>query len=72
MRCASHQALAYYRQLYELERHGQGLQRRASVCRCARTWPCRSWTQFHTWLEAQRPEVLPKSPMARGDRLRAE
>ena len=28
--------------------------------------------QFHAWLEAQRPEVLPKSPMARGDRLRAE
>ena len=35
-----------------------------SVCRCVRTWRCRSWSQFHAWLEAQRPEVLPKSPMA--------
>jgi len=59
----SHQALAYYRQLYELERQakdfsdGQRLQMRQDL-----SVPILG--QFHTWLEAQRPEVLPKSPMA--------
>jgi hypothetical protein len=59
----SHQALAYYRQLYELERHAkdftdtQRLQMRQDLA-----VPILS--QFHKWLEAQRPEVLPKSPMA--------
>ncbi len=59
----SHQALAYYRQLYELERQakdfgdGQRLQMRQDLA-----VPILS--QFHQWLEAQRPEVLPKSPMA--------
>jgi len=57
------QALAYYRQLYELERQakdfsdGQRLQMRQDL-----SVPILG--QFHTWLEAQRPEVLPKSPMA--------
>jgi transposase len=59
----SHQALAYYRQLYELERpakdfdDAQRLQMRQDLA-----VPILS--QFHQWLEAQRPEVLPKSPMA--------
>jgi transposase len=59
----SHQALAYYRQLYELERQAkdfsdaQRLQMRQDL-----SVPILG--QFHTWLEAQRPEVLPKSPMA--------
>jgi hypothetical protein len=44
----SHQALAYYRQLYELERQDLAV-------------PILS--RFHHWLERQRPEVLPKSPM---------
>jgi transposase len=59
----AHQALAYYRQLYELERQAkdfsdaQRLQMRQDL-----SVPILG--QFHTWLEAQRPEVLPKSPMA--------
>jgi hypothetical protein len=59
----SHQALAYYRQLYEFERgakdfsDAQRLQMRQDLA-------VPILGQFHTWLEAQRPEVLPKSPMA--------
>jgi transposase len=59
----SHQALAYYRQLYELERaakdfsDAQRLQMRQDLA-------VPIMAQFRTWLEAQRPEVLPKSPMA--------
>ncbi len=59
----SHQALAYYRQLYELERQAkdfsdtQRLQMRQDL-----SVPILG--QFHAWLTAQRPEVLPKSPMA--------
>jgi transposase len=59
----SHQALAYYRQLYELERaakdfsDAQRLQMRQELA-----IPILS--RFHEWLEAQRSEVLPKCPMA--------
>jgi transposase len=59
----SHQALAYYRQLYELERQAkdfsdaQRLQMRQDL-----SLPILN--QFHTWLDAQRQVVLPKSPMA--------
>jgi transposase len=59
----SHQALAYYRQLYELERaakdfsDAQRLQMRQDLA-----LPILG--QFRKWLEAQRPQVLPKSPMA--------
>ena len=59
----SHQALAYYRQLYELERQAkdfsdaQRLQMRQDL-----SVPILG--QFHAWLVAQRPQVLPKSPMA--------
>jgi transposase len=59
----SHQALAYYRQLYELERAAkdfsdeQRLQMRQDLA-------VPILGQFHAWLAAQRPEVLPKSPMA--------
>jgi transposase len=58
----SHQALAYYRQLYELERASkdfsdeQRLQMRQDLA-------VPILGQFHAWLTAQRPEVLPKSPM---------
>jgi transposase len=58
----SHQALAYYRQLYELERQAkdfsdvQRLQMRQEL-----SLPILE--QFHQWLLARRPEVLPKSPM---------
>ncbi len=58
----SQQALAYYRQLYELERHAkdfsdaQRLQMRQDLA-------VPILEQFHQWLLVQRPEVLPKSPM---------
>jgi hypothetical protein len=59
----SHQALAYYRQLYELERaakdfsDAQRLQMRQDLA-------VPILEQFRKWLTAQRSEVLPKSPMA--------
>jgi transposase len=59
----SHQALAYYRQLYELERaakdfsDGQRLQMRQD-------FSVPILERFHQWLLTQRSEVLPKSPMA--------
>jgi transposase len=58
----AHQALAYYRQLYELERAAkefsdeQRLQMRQDLA-------VPILGQFHTWMEAQRPGVLPKSPL---------
>jgi transposase len=58
----SHQALAYYRQVYELERQAkdssdaQRLQMRQDLA-------VPILGQFRKWLEAQRSEVLPKSPM---------
>jgi transposase len=58
----AHQALGYYRQLYALERpavafaEAQRLQMRQEL-----SVPILE--QFHTWLKAQRAEVLPKSPM---------
>jgi transposase len=59
----AHQALASYRQLYELERSAKDFtddQRRQM--RQELSLPI--LTKFHAWLEAQRPQVLPKSPMA--------
>jgi transposase len=61
----SHQALAYYAQLYEIERRakdngfddGQRLQLRQDLA-------LPILEQLHTWLERERPQVLPKSPMA--------
>jgi transposase len=60
----SHQALAYYAQLYELERSatennfddGQRLQMRRDLA-------VPILDRFHAWLEQARGEVLPKSPM---------
>jgi transposase len=61
----SHQALAYYRQLYELERAAtaaglddtqRGLMRQDFSAPILKT--------MHAWLEEQRPQVLPKCPMA--------
>jgi transposase len=59
----SHQALAYYRQLYELERAAKDFSdsQRPQV-RQDLAVPILG--QFHAWLTAHRPEVLPKSPMA--------
>jgi transposase len=61
----SHQALAYYRQLYELERHAQ-----ENDFSDTQRWQMRQdlavpiLNQFQQWLAEQRREVLPKSPMA--------
>jgi transposase len=58
----SHQALAYYRQLYELERQAkdfsdaQRLQMRQDLA-------VPILGRFRAWLEAERPGVLPRSPM---------
>ena len=59
----AHQALAYYGQLYELERAArdfseeQRLHMRQDLARPI-------LEQMHTWLQEQRAAVLPKSPMA--------
>jgi hypothetical protein len=61
----AHQALAYYRQLYELERRakenqfddGQRLQMRQELA-------VPILAKFRDWLEAQKGQVVPKSPMA--------
>jgi hypothetical protein len=59
----SHQALAYYRQLYELERQAkdfsesQRLQMRKDL-----SLPILE--KFRLWIDKEYPEVLPKSPMA--------
>jgi hypothetical protein len=58
----SHQALAYYRQLYELERQAKGFSD-AQRLRMRQDLAVPILGQFRKWLEAQRPEVLPKSPM---------
>lgn len=61
----SHQALAYYTQLYEIERRAKANafddeQRR--LLRQELALPILN--QFRAWLDAERVEVLPKSPMA--------
>ena len=61
---AAHEALAYYRQLYELERaaqrnaftDAQRLQMRQDLA-------VPILNRFQHWLEGQRAEVLPKSPL---------
>jgi transposase len=59
----SHQALAYYRQLYELERLAKGFSD-AQRLQMRQDLAVPILSQLRTWLEARRPEVLPKSPMA--------
>jgi transposase len=60
----AHQALAYYRQLYELERAAQ-----RNAFTDAQRWQMRQdlavpiLNRFQHWLEGQRAEVLPKSPL---------
>jgi transposase len=58
----AHQALAYYRQLYELERAAKEFSDEQRL-RMRQDLAVPILGQFHTWLEAQRPEVLPKSPL---------
>ncbi len=60
----SHQALAYYRQLYELERQAKDFSdEQRFQMRQGLSLPILE--QFHQWLLVQRPEVLPKSPMGK-------
>src|SRR5581483_2194188 len=61
----SAQALAYYGQLYEIERqatklHADEAQRR----QMRQDLAVPILDKFHAWLQGQRAEVLPKSPMA--------
>jgi hypothetical protein len=61
----SHRALAYYRQLYELERGATAAQLDDAGRRQMRQdLSVPILNTFHTWLEEQRAQVLPKSPMA--------
>src|ERR1043166_654056 len=60
----AHQALAYYRQLYEIERQAKNLDADDALrLRMRQDFAVPILHQFHTWLEAQRADVLPKSPL---------
>ena len=61
----SHQALAYYGQLYELERRAQELDfSEVQRLQMRQDLSVPILEAFHQWLQAQRREVLPKSPLA--------
>jgi transposase len=61
----SHQALAYYRQLYELERAATTAKLDDDQRRQMRQdFSVPILDKMHDWLVEQRPQVLPKSPMA--------
>jgi transposase len=61
----AHEALAYYRQLYELERAATRTELDdAARLRLRQDMAVPILEQFHAWLVAQRDQVLPKSPMA--------
>jgi transposase len=60
----SHQALAYYAQLYELERRAKENDfDDAARLRMRQELAVPLLEKFHSWLQQQRAEVLPKSPM---------
>ena len=58
----SHQALAYYGQLYEIERQARERDETQRLL-MRRDLAVPILEKFKTWLEAQRAEVLPKSPL---------
>jgi hypothetical protein len=58
----SHQALAYYRQLYELERAAKDLSEGARL-QMRQELSVPILDQFHEWLVGQKSTVLPKSPL---------
>lgn len=61
----SHQALAYYGQLYEIERQAKDLGADDALrLQLRQDLAVPILEQFHTWLVAQRADVLPKSPLA--------
>jgi transposase len=60
----SHQALAYYRQLYELERSAQKLEfNDTQKLQMRQDLAVPILETFRRWLEAEREQVLPKSPL---------
>jgi transposase len=60
----AHQALAYYGQLYVLEERARQLNfTDAQRLQMRQDLAVPILETFHQWLEAQRPEVLPKSPL---------
>ena len=58
----SHQALAYYGQLYEIERQARDREERLRLL-MRQDLAVPILERFKSWLGAQRAEVLPKSPM---------
>jgi hypothetical protein len=61
----AHQALAYYGQLYALERSARDLDfSDAQRLQMRQDIAVPILGQFRQWLEAQRPQVLPRSPLA--------
>jgi transposase len=61
----AHQALAYYAQLYALERGATDAELDDDArLRMRQELAVPILEQFHKWLLEQRPQVLPKSPMA--------
>ncbi len=59
----SHQALAYYRQLYELERQAKDFSE-SQRAQMRKDLSLPILETFHSWIDKEYPEVLPKSPMA--------
>jgi transposase len=60
----AHQALAYYGQLYEIERQAKNLAADDALrLQMRQDFAVPILNQFHTWLEAQRADALPKSPL---------
>jgi len=58
----SHQALGYYRQLYEIERQAKDLAAAVRL-QMRQDLAVPILNTFHAWLEVQDKELLPKSPM---------
>src|SRR3954470_7649436 len=59
----SHQALAYYRQLYELERQAKEFDESRKL-QMRQDLAVPILDKFKEWVDKEYPEVLPKSPMA--------
>ncbi len=59
----SHQALAYYRQLYELERQAKDFSA-SQRAQMRKDLSLPILATFQSWIDKEYPEVLPKSPMA--------
>ena len=58
----AHQALASYRQLYELERAAKDFSEEQRL-QMRKDFSAPILERFRAWLEEQRPDVLPKSPL---------